>query len=335
MTTPTIVQQLKVISKSVASDGVELVSGINDAVVDNSDPKNPIVNVEIPVKSISGTGGVTVNSIGDDYTIGYVPLAPFPVTRVNTSQTLSATVTEYIVSTTTATPITLTLPEASAFPVGEQYYPIRMFNASNQDVTVKIQNDLDFFNAPKNIVLKANRTGNSTLNLNAANFAATGGFPAFTGWEKDQSPIETKFTARFSGSVDMSNFYGAGDDIAYTEETTTDNPTVFELNSSNETIINITHRGSISGSTTATVDAQGFGPTYNVDMVPRIFRNGAFIDVEIGASRSGNFSGEDTHITQPFTCDVEAGDELRVLLKATNGLNANLIAATIQFSMVI
>lgn len=332
MTTPTIVQQLKVINKSVASDGVELVTGINDAVVDNSDPKNPIVNVEIPVKSISGTGGVTVNSIGDDYTIGYVPLAPFPVTRVNTSQTLSAIVDKYIVSPTTTTPITLTLPEASAYPVGEQYYPVRIFNASDQDVTVKIQNDLDFFNAPKNIVLKGNR--NDTLNLNAANFAATGGFPAFTGWEKDQSPIKTYFTARFSGSVDMDEFNGPGEDIAYREGTTTDNPTAFELNSSNETIININHRGTIAGSTSATIDAQGFGPTYNVDMIPRIFRNGAFIDVDLGASRSGNFSGEDTHISQPFTCDVEAGDELRVLLQSS-GVNGNLIAATIQFSMVI
>ena len=328
-----VVQQSQTVIKEVPTDGVEAVGAGGDLTVDNSNPKIPIVVGNFPVKSLSGSGGVTVTDQGlGEFSISYTPLAPFPVQRVNTSQTLPAIVGQYVVSASTTGPITLTLPPASSFPVAEQYYPLRFVNVSNQDVTFKIQNGGTFFNAPDEIILKGNR--NDTLNLNAANFTAGGGFPAFAGWEKDQSPIKTYFTAKFTGSVDMSEFEGVGEDIAYREGTTTDNPTVFQLDSSNETQILISHRGTISGNTTATIDAQGFGPTYNVDMIPRIFRNGAFINVDLGASRTGNFAGEDTHISQPFTCDVEPGDQLRVLL-TSSGVNGDLLAATIQFSMVV
>ena len=310
--------------------GVETVQPGTDITIDNTDPQNPIVNANVPVKSFTEGENMTITDLGGgDYRFAsFQPLNEPSVQRIASGLTLPAQVANIIVSAATATDITITLPVASDYPVvSNKLFETRIANQSNYDVTVVIADGSNFVDSADKIVLKAGQK--DTVLLRAFNFPVDGVLPAADGWSLADKVLVT-FYAQYAGNVDMDDFNAPGEAIAFREGTETDNDSVFELNDANETEIFIKTDCTATITYSSEVDAVQFGPTWNVDTWVQIERSGTSIIPDRSRTRTGNFGGEDAFISQQFSVKLLAGDVVSVYM-LNNNCNGNHKSATVNF----
>ena len=312
-------------------DAVRTLTVGSDMTIDNTDPANLVIDAIVPIKSFTEGDNVTITDLGaGDYRVSsFQPLNEPSVQRIASNLTLPAQVANLIVSTATATDITITLPIATAYPVdANKLFETRIANYSNFDVTINIANGSDFIDSADKIVLKGGQK--DTVLLRAFNFPVDGAFPAISGWSLADKVLVT-FYARYAGNVDIDDFNSPGVPIAFREGTETDNDSVFELNSANETQINIKTDCTASLSYSSEVDANQFGPVWNIDTYVEIERQSAVIIPEQSRTRTGNFGGEDAFISQQLNIELKEGDILSVYM-INNGCQGTHKAATINLS---
>ncbi len=312
-------------------DAVRSISTSGDATVDNTDPENPSVGVSVPVKSLAAGQNVTIldNGSGAFSISSFQPLNEPAVQRIANGITLPAQVANIIVSSATATPITILLPVASDYPqIATKIFETRIANFSAFDVTVKITDGSDFVDTANQIVLKANQK--DTILLRAFNFPVDGALPALFGWSL-ATKLLVNFFAQYAGSVDMDDFNAPGEPIAFREGTGTDNDEVFELNDANETEIFIKTDCTATVDYSLEVDAKRFGPTWNIDTWAQINRSGTTIIPQRSRTRTGNFGGEDAFVSQSFSVPLQAGDVFQIWMQ-NNGCDGEHKAATVNLS---
>ena len=314
-----------------APDALRTLTTGADMTIDNTDPENPIIDAIVPVKSFTEGDNVTITNLGEgDFRVSsFQPLNEPSVQRIANSIVLPAAAANIIISSATLSDITITLPVASNYPSSSnKLFETRIANQSSFDVTIVISDNSDFVNSADKIILKANQK--DTILIRAFNFPADSSLPAAAGWSLADKTLVT-FYARYEGNVDMSDFDSPGQPIAFREGTSTDNNSVFELNSSNETQININCDCTAAISYSAEIDAQQFGPVWNIDTHVSINRNSSVIIPEYSRTRTGNFGGEDAWVSQSFNFKLKKGDILSVNL-LNNNCNGEHKSATINLS---
>lgn len=310
--------------------GVETVQPGTDITIDNTDPQNPIVNANVPVKSFTEGDNMTITDLGGgDYRFAsFQPLNEPSVQRIASGLTLPAQVANIIVSAVTATDITITLPVASDYPlVSNKLFETRIANQSNFDVTVVIADGSNFVDSADKIVLKAGQK--DTILLRAFNFPVDGVLPAADGWSLADKVLVT-FYAQYAGNVDMDDFNSPGEAIAFREGTETDNDSVFELNDANETEIFVKTDCTATITYSSEIDSNQISTAWNVDNWVQIERGATTIIPDRSRTRTGNFGREDAFVSQQLVVKLLAGDVVSIYM-LNNNCSGNHKAATVNF----
>lgn len=308
------------VTEVIAGDGIA---------VDATAPDKPVVSAT-GVQSLSSGAGISIdNTDPQNPTVSAVPLEVVG-RRISASESLAATAQNIIISEITTGPITLTLAPSNAYPAGTKWFMTRFINASDHIVTIETDDGSEFYKGRGNkINMVPSSAGTSDITLSAFNFSADGPYPARDGWAI-QVAVPVSMYALYSGNVNMDEFDGAGEPIAYREGTGTDNDEIMELESTNETRILLKKGGRTRVNVDLEIDATQFSPPWNISIRGRVFRNGAYVDIGlISEGGTGNFGGEDVWVSKDYYFDAQPGDELEQLL-INSGVTGTLKTSTVK-----
>ena len=309
--------------------GVNEVRAGDGIAVDATDPQNPVVSAT-GVQSLDSGAGISIdNTDPQNPSVSAVPLE-VSGRRISAPESLGATAQNIIISEITTGPITLTLALSNAYPPGTKWFMTRFINASDHVVTIETADGSEFYKGRGNkINMVPSSAGTSDITLSAFNFSADGPYPARNGWAI-QVAVPVSMYALYSGNVDMSEFDGAGEPIAYREGTATDNDEIMELESANETRVLLKKGGRTRVNVDLEIDATEFSPPWNVSIRGRVFRSGAYVDIGlISEGGAGNFGGEDVWVSKDYYFDAQPGDELEQLL-INSGVTGTLKTSTVK-----
>ena len=278
---------------------------------------------------VAGNGIAVDSSILDKPVVSTLPLS-IAGRRINASETLLPTSENIIISEITTSPVTLTLPLSSDYPVGTTWFSTRFINASDQVVTIETIDGSEFYQGRGNkINMVPGVAGTADITISAFNFAAFPPFPARNGWAI-QGGIPVSMYALYSGTVDMSTFEGSGAPIEYDSDTETDNEEIIELENSNKERAILKKGGRTRVNVDLEINATGFSPAWNITIRGRVFRNGAYVNIGlISEAGTGNFGGEDAWVSKEYYFDAQPGDKLEQLL-FSSGVNGELKSSTMR-----